>query len=148
MQQGQPMLRIAGPRLPQQQQQQGGGGGGQGGGGQPRFVSPSIQQGDPRFVEMRTRMVENMYVRRSLFCIGLGPRLIDLSFSGSDSSASPKSSHNQTHHSMALLQQRKPTPQNDPNKPLVETRLREMAVRLEDYLWKRSNNNVDVRKME
>ncbi len=46
---------------------------------------------------------------------------------------------------MSLLQQRKPTPQNDPNKPLVETRLKEMAVRLEDYLWKRSNNNVDVR---
>lgn len=38
---------------------------------------------------------------------------------------------------MVLLQQRKPAA--DPTKPLVETRLKEMAIRLEDYLWKRSS---------
>ena len=38
---------------------------------------------------------------------------------------------------MALLQQRKPN--QDANKgAAVENRLKEMAVRLEDYLWKRS----------
>lgn len=46
---------------------------------------------------------------------------------------------------MLLLQQRKSSSaQVEPNKhPPMESRLRDMAVRLEKYLWDRSNNDLN-----
>lgn len=46
---------------------------------------------------------------------------------------------------MHLLRPHKSPPPTNLNKPLTETRLREMATRLEDYLWKESANNIEAR---
>jgi acyl carrier protein phosphodiesterase len=43
--------------------------------------------------------------------------------------------------SVLLLQQRKPNAQDKGG--TMEPRLRDMAVRLEEYLWKRSSNNLE-----